>query len=60
MMYPSFTRPIILRRQSRGGGIKGSYYPSVSLSARPLINKDRLSLTIPRDALHHGERAANK
>jgi len=23
-------------------------------------NKDQLSLTNPRDALHHGERAANK
>jgi len=26
----------------------------------PKYNKDQLSLTNPRDALHHGERAANK
>jgi len=26
----------------------------------PLEYKDRLSLRNPRDALHHGERAANK
>jgi len=26
----------------------------------PRLNKDQLSLTNPRDALHHGERAANK
>jgi len=25
-----------------------------------LMNNDQLSLTNPRDALHHGERAANK
>jgi len=25
-----------------------------------IYNKDQLSLTNPRDALHHGERAANK
>jgi len=25
-----------------------------------VIYKDQLSLTKPRDALHHGERAANK
>jgi len=24
------------------------------------VNKDQLSLTNPRDALHYGERAANK
>jgi len=26
----------------------------------PLNNKDQLSVTNPRDMLHHGERAANK
>jgi len=29
------------------------------VSGRPKYNKDHLSLTNPRDVLHHGERAAN-
>jgi len=48
------------RGTDRHTNVHDQYTFRVIYTTRAKRNKDQLSLTNPRDALHHGERAANK
>ena len=55
---PSYVAPLSYEVQSTAVSVY--MYVCLHVCALACRNKDQMSLTKPRDALHHGERAANK
>jgi len=55
------TRPTVIQEKNKDTNNYNEYYGNLGLNCSTQeYSKYQLSLTNPRDALHHGKRAANK